>query len=49
MLIVVEALHRSAAAEVLRLLVAVSDESAAIWSAPAKTAVLTGSTPRLEF
>jgi DNA/RNA-binding domain of Phe-tRNA-synthetase-like protein len=48
-LIVAEALHPSAAADVPQLIAAVSDELAAIWGAPAKTAVLTGASPRFEF
>jgi DNA/RNA-binding domain of Phe-tRNA-synthetase-like protein len=48
-LIVAEALHPSAAADVPRLLAAVSGELAAIWGAHATTAVLTGSSPRFEF
>jgi DNA/RNA-binding domain of Phe-tRNA-synthetase-like protein len=48
-LIVAEALHPSAAEDVPRLVAAVSDELAAIWGSPAKTAVLTGASSRFEF
>lgn len=48
-LIVVEALHDSAAADVPRLTATLASELDVIWSATAKTAVLSRSSPRFDF
>ena len=48
-LIVAEAMHGSAAADVQRLTAAVADELNAIWSVTPKTTVLSQSSPRFEF
>lgn len=48
-LIVVEAMHESAATDVAELIATVADDLAVIWSAPPKTAMLSRSAPRLEF
>jgi DNA/RNA-binding domain of Phe-tRNA-synthetase-like protein len=47
--IVAEALHDTARADVERLLRTVSDELASIWSITSRSAVLTSSSPRFEF
>jgi DNA/RNA-binding domain of Phe-tRNA-synthetase-like protein len=48
-LIVAEALHDSAAADVTELMAAVTGELTAFWSAPSSTAVLTQAAPRFTF
>jgi len=48
-LLVAEAMHGSAAADVQRLTAAVADELNAIWSVTPKTTVLSQSSPRFEF
>ncbi|MEV0229177.1 phenylalanine--tRNA ligase beta subunit-related protein [Nonomuraea sp. NPDC050786] len=48
-LIVAEALHDTAGADVERLTATVADELAAVWAGAAKTAILTPSAPRFEF
>ena len=48
-LIVAEAMHGSAVADVQRLTAAVADELNAIWSVTPKTTVLSQSSPRFEF
>jgi hypothetical protein len=46
---VAEALHDSAAGDVARLTAALADELAATWSLTPATAILSRSSPRLEF
>jgi DNA/RNA-binding domain of Phe-tRNA-synthetase-like protein len=48
-LIVAEALHESARADMERLIAAIADELAAAWSASPTTAILSRSLPRFEF
>jgi DNA/RNA-binding domain of Phe-tRNA-synthetase-like protein len=48
-LIVAEAMHRSAPADVQRLTATVADELRAIWSVSPKRALLSRSSPRFEF
>ncbi|WP_433441579.1 B3/B4 domain-containing protein [Nonomuraea sp. CA-141351] len=48
-LIVAEALHETAGADVERLMATIADELAAIWPVTPKTATLTRSSPRFEF
>jgi hypothetical protein len=48
-LIVAEALHPSAAADVAGLAETLRAELDAAWSVPAKPVILTADTPRLEF
>jgi DNA/RNA-binding domain of Phe-tRNA-synthetase-like protein len=48
-LIVAEAMHESARADVERLTTALSDELQAVWSASPRTAILTESSPRFDF
>lgn len=48
-LIVAEALHDTAPADMERLTEAVSDGLSAIWSATAKAAILSSSAPRFDF
>jgi DNA/RNA-binding domain of Phe-tRNA-synthetase-like protein len=49
MLIVAEALHGTAAADMARLVEALARDLAAAWSAPAASAILDASEPRFEF
>ena len=48
-LIVAEAMHRSAATEVQRLTAAIADELNVIWSVTPRTMMLSQSSPRFEF
>lgn len=48
-LIVAEAMHDSASADVQRLTAAIADELAAIWSVTPKAIILSQSSPRFEF
>jgi len=48
-LIVAEAMHASASADVERLIAALADEVHAVWSVTPKTALLSQSSPRFEF
>jgi len=48
-LIVAEAMHGSAATDVPKLMVALADEIAPLWSVTPKTAILSQSTPRFAF
>ncbi len=48
-LVVAEAMHGSAPADVQRLTAAIADELTAIWSVTPKTTILSQSSPRFEF
>jgi DNA/RNA-binding domain of Phe-tRNA-synthetase-like protein len=48
-LIVAEALHKSASTDIPKLTATIADELAAIWMAPSTTAILTANSPRIEF
>jgi DNA/RNA-binding domain of Phe-tRNA-synthetase-like protein len=48
-LIVAEAMHASARADIERLLTTIADEIDAVWSATPTTGVLTSASPRFEF
>jgi DNA/RNA-binding domain of Phe-tRNA-synthetase-like protein len=48
-LVVAEALHDSAAADIGRLTAAIASELDAIWSVKAAPAILTATAPRFEF
>ncbi|QND51393.1 hypothetical protein HB779_05370 [Phyllobacterium sp. 628] len=48
-LIVAEALHASAAADMAELVATLSAELGVVWSTPAKTAILSRSAPRFDF
>ena len=48
-LIVAEAMHDSAPADIERLVTTIAEELSAVWSVTPRTAILTASSPRFEF